>query len=589
MSAPEPPAFDPVSGDLFVPEYDSDNVSVINGSTQEVVTTVAVGANPVAAVYDPTNGLVYVVNAGSSNVSVISGSDNAVVLSVGVGSFPNAPTLDPVSGDIYVSNSDSGNVTVISATTNQVTATISVGDEPDQPVFDSTNGDLYVANDLYISVVDPNDNAILDTIRLPSDRGLNPPTFDSATGNLYFTEALGSDVLVLSGANNSIIGNVSVAAPSGSSAVLDPLDGDLYIVANEGSPAVANITVIATSSDTVLGSILTPGTPQAPVLDELDGNLYVPEQNQTDLFNGLGGGNVSVINGTEVESTLLVGQDPLTPTYDSANHDVYVANWDSTAPSTVSVISPNGASNSGPLTIISFSADPSVVPANDSTTLTVVASGGTGAYAYQFTGLPTGCASENSSSFSCSPRTIGYYTVNVTVTDTAGHSTELSTGLAVVASPAPGTSDVVFEEHGLPVGRSWSINVTGSPLATSTAPLLTLDEPNGTYAYAVGSVEGYSALPASGTFHVVGSTLLEPIAFHVSGGGGATSSGWLGLPNDEGAFLVGGLIVVASGLVVAWLVMQRHKAKADPVDSSSRSAKESVYDPPAPPPPRKDR
>ncbi|MFZ0892123.1 MAG: YncE family protein [Thermoplasmata archaeon] len=584
-SAPEPPAFDPVSGELFVPDYDSNNVSIINGSSDVVTATVAVGTSPIAAVYDPTNNLVYVVNAGSSNVSVISGSNNSLVSSIGVGGFPNAPTLVPASGDIYVSNSDSGNISVISAATDRVTASIEVGDEPEQPVLDGTSGDLYVANDLYISVIDPNDDSVVDTIRIPSDLGLNPPVFDSETGDLYFTEARGSDVLVLSGANDSFVGNVSGAAPTGSSAVLDPLTGDLYVVANEGSSTAANITVVATPSDTVLGTILTPGVPQAPVLDAYDGNLYVPVQNQTDLLGGLGGGNVSVINGIDVETTLAVGQYPLTPTYDSTNHDVYVANWGSIAPSTVSVISPNGTSSSGPLMIVSFSADPNVVPENHTTTLAVVASGGSGVVSYNYSGLPPGCVTENAPSLSCSPGALGYFTVNATVSDAAGHSAQLSTGLSVVMAPAPGTSDVVFEERGLPVGHLWSVTLSGSLPATSVASLLTVDAPNGSYTFTVGSISGFAATPGSGSLHVSGSTLLEPISFRAGTGGGSSNSGWLGLPNNDGAWLVSAVLVLAIGIALAWLLTRGRRGKSDPPKSRARSSRESMYDPPSSPPP----
>ncbi|MFZ3356492.1 MAG: YncE family protein [Thermoplasmata archaeon] len=589
LSGPEPPAFDPATGNLFVPEYDTDNVSVIHGGSEQILGTVAVGVNPIAALYDPSNNLVYVVNAGSDNVSVLSGSNDSVVTSIGVGSYPDAPTLVPASGNIYVSNFDSGNVSVISATTDQVTATIAVGDEPDQPVLDATNGDLYVANDLYVSVIDPTQNTIVDTIRLPTNLGLNPPAFDTATGDLYFTEALASGVLILAGMNNSFAGNVTVAAPSGSTAVLDPLTGDLYDVTNEGTGIASNITVIATSSNTILGSIRTPGVPQAPVLDEFDGNLYVPEQNQTDLLDGVGGGNVSVISGLEVEATLLVGVDPLTPTYDSTNHDVYVANWDSTTPSTVSVISPTGTSSAEPLTIDSFTANPSVVLENQTTTLSAVASGGTGEYGYFFSGLPPGCSTENVSSLSCAPGALGYFTVNVTVSDSAGHTVQLSTGLGVVAAPAPGTYDVVFEETGLPAGRLWSVTVASSPRATSVAPLLTINEPNGSYSYAVGSVAGYSATPTSGTLRMAGSTVIQSIDFRASFGSEPSNSGWLGLPNSEGTWLVGGVVVVAIAVALAWLFRRRHGDKSGSTDSSSKASRESIYDPPPPPPSSQER
>jgi YVTN family beta-propeller protein len=585
FSGPEPPAYDSATGDLFVPEYDADNVSVIDGDSEQVVATVTVGIGPIAAVYDPTNNLVYVVNSESDDVSILSGSNDSLVTSVGVGSYPDAPTLVPASGDVYVSNYDSGNVSVISAVTDQVVTSIGVGDEPDQPVLDTTNGDLYVANDLYISVLDPSDNTLIDTIRLPSDLGLNPPVFDSGTGDLYFTEALGSNVLVLSGENNSFVGNVAVAASSGSTAVLDPMTNDLYVVTNEGTSSASNITIVSTTSNTVVGSIRTPGVPQAPVLDAFDGNLYFPEQNQTDLLNGIGGGNVSVVNGVDVEATLPVGADPLTPTYDPATHDVYVANWDSATPATVSVISPTGTSEPGPLTIDSFAASPSAVVENQTTILTVDASGGTGDYGYAYSGLPPGCTNQNTSSLSCSPGALGSFTVNVTVTDSDGHSLQRSTGLVVIPMPSPGTYDVVFEESGLPPGHAWSVTLAGSPPASSLASYLTQEKPNGSYSYTIGSVSGYSVTPSTGTLLVAGSTVIQSISFRSTSTSGPANAGWLGLPGNEGVLLIAALVAVAAAVALTWLWRQRHRGKMGPASGQQKARRESVYDPPAPPPP----
>jgi YVTN family beta-propeller protein len=161
---PGPPVFDPQDREVYVPNYGSDNVSVVLASTNHVVATIDVGSSPFAPapgsppvdlfsrttkpagapVIDPANGQVYVTNADSDNVSVINASQNQVVAAVAVGSGPQAPVLDPADGNLYVANNGSGNVSVISGSTATVVATVDTGAGPASPVLDNATGSLYV-------------------------------------------------------------------------------------------------------------------------------------------------------------------------------------------------------------------------------------------------------------------------------------------------------------------------------------------------------------------------------------------------------------------------------------------------------------
>ncbi len=70
------------------------------------------------------------------------------------------------------------------------------------------------------------------------------------------------------------------------------------------------------------------------------------------------------------------------------------------------------------------------------TTLLVEAGGGKGPYTYNWSGLPSGCLSQNASRISCSPTTPGTYAISVTVRDTAGRSV-LSPAIPLVVFPDP--------------------------------------------------------------------------------------------------------------------------------------------------------
>jgi len=72
-----------------------------------------------------------VANAGSNNVSVIDASTNSVAATVNVGSIPHGVAVTPDGTKVYVANSDyNGTVSVIDTATNTVTANVPVGNYP---------------------------------------------------------------------------------------------------------------------------------------------------------------------------------------------------------------------------------------------------------------------------------------------------------------------------------------------------------------------------------------------------------------------------------------------------------------------------
>lgn len=80
-------------------------------------------------------------------------------------------------------------------------------------------------------------------------------------------------------------------------------------------------------------------------------------------------------------------------------------------------------------------------------------------------------------------------------------------GVAVVTfTPVPpGEYSVSFTESGLASGTNWSVKLN-DVVHSSTGPKITFTEANGSYAYAVTAVAGYTVSPASGTLTVKGAT-----------------------------------------------------------------------------------
>jgi thermopsin len=186
-------AYDSGNGEVYVANLAEDNVSVIcdgspscGGSTymNKVVAAISVGTNPRTVGYDSGNGELYVPNYGSDDVSVIcdgstscGGSTylNKVIDTVPVGSEPAGATYDSGNGEVYVPNLNSQSVSVIcdgstscggSPSLNKVVATVTVGDHPSTVAYDSGNGEVYVTNVVSddVSVIIGETNAVVATV-----------------------------------------------------------------------------------------------------------------------------------------------------------------------------------------------------------------------------------------------------------------------------------------------------------------------------------------------------------------------------------------------------------------------------------------
>ena len=101
---------------LYVANYGSDSVTVIDRASAKVVATVKVGERPQAAAVDSKTHRVYVANTHEDSVSVIDGTLNTVIATVKTGKAPYAIAVDRETNKAYVATM-AGGVTVIDGDT----------------------------------------------------------------------------------------------------------------------------------------------------------------------------------------------------------------------------------------------------------------------------------------------------------------------------------------------------------------------------------------------------------------------------------------------------------------------------------------
>lgn len=140
---------------IYVTNEHSDNVSVINRQSGDVVATVKVGKNPrgIASSQSKERPRIYVANSGSNSVSVIDPTTHKVEIEIPVrfGREPEGIAVAKILHDreiVFVANYRSQNISLIDASTYQEIDKIEVGDGPiaiavDPPVT-SLSGSRYL-------------------------------------------------------------------------------------------------------------------------------------------------------------------------------------------------------------------------------------------------------------------------------------------------------------------------------------------------------------------------------------------------------------------------------------------------------------
>jgi YVTN family beta-propeller protein len=149
--------FNPNNNNLYVANFNLQNISVISSNTNTVIDTIPVGNYPREIIFNPSNNNIYVANLNSNTVSVIDTTTNTVIDTIDVGISPDAMDLNPHSHKLYTTDYNSNTVSVIDTTTNTVIDTIFIGNNPDAIAINPINNNVYVANHRSntISVIGP--------------------------------------------------------------------------------------------------------------------------------------------------------------------------------------------------------------------------------------------------------------------------------------------------------------------------------------------------------------------------------------------------------------------------------------------------
>ena len=250
------------AGMAYIPNYVSDNVSVINTATNAVVATIAVGNQPYGVSTSPDGSRVYVTNFGSDNVSVINTATNTVMANIPVGYNSFGVSTSPDGSRVYVANPGSNYLSVINTATNTVVATIAVGNFPIGVSTSPDGSRVYVANyqSHNVSVINTATNAVANI-----GVGTRPVAFGNfvtasgCTGTpISFTITVNPTPTAIATPSNQTICSEAVISPI---SLTGAVTGTAYAWTRDNTASVTGIA--ASGSGDITGSLT--NTTNAPV------------------------------------------------------------------------------------------------------------------------------------------------------------------------------------------------------------------------------------------------------------------------------------------------------------------------------------
>lgn len=558
---PQSSAFDSLNNEVYVLDHNESfpytgEVNIL-GPNLQPIKNILTGSGPTSIAFDSANGKFYVTDNVGGNVTVLNGTTNKynTTITIGAGAILDSVLYDPHNQEVYVGDSTTSQVFIINGTSDQVTGSVRVGSFPTSLAFDSRNNTIVVANTASgnASVIADSTNTLVKTFTLSYAGVL---AYDSANNVLYNAEDYAGSVSVY---NASTYASLGAAISLGSTSyphgiVYDPANQFVYV----STEYQGSISIIpqATYSVTFAESGLPASTPWSVTLagdlnSSSGANVGFREPNGAYGFTvGSVAGYVANVTYGSVHVagnavTVDIGFTATSSTYSVTFVEVGLpvsTLWNITLQSALNQSTTNsiGFSEPGgtyPFTVgrvVGYVANVTSGNVLVSTSAVTVHIGFTkvgSAFPVTFieSGLPTSTdwsVTFNHSANSSTTTSIGFLNANGTwpfvVGAVPGYASNVTYGNVTVAgvpqdvrigfTATATTYSVTFRESGLPASTPWTVTLAGVQRGSSTT-VIGFSEPDGSYAFTVGSVAGYSATPNSGSIPVAGAPAQQAIAF----------------------------------------------------------------------------
>jgi YVTN family beta-propeller protein len=226
------------------------SMTVIDETTGQILSTIALGDRPRVIASDFQKAEVYAINQDSNSLSIVDATGNTVAATIPLGVTPTGLDVNTLLGRIYVVSSSDGSVTIIDQASRAIIKKLSVGSTPSDATVDERTGKAYVNNvdDKTVSVIDPSSNEVSATISIGagSTFGVTSPVY----GRYYLPNAMSGTLSIVNTDSDLLVKELDVgAAPQ--SVQVDSAGGNLYVV----DKANNTVTVADARTEVAIGAV----------------------------------------------------------------------------------------------------------------------------------------------------------------------------------------------------------------------------------------------------------------------------------------------------------------------------------------------
>ena len=189
----------------------SNNVTVFDLKTNEIVTQIATGENPDAIMFEPHTKTIITCNGRSKNLSVIDPKTNSVLATIDVGGKPETAVSDG-NGKLFVNIEDKNEIVAVDLKTQSVINHWSLdgAEGPTGLAYDKISKRLFAGCDKYLVVVNAENGKVVD--KLPIGDGCDGVAFDTKNRTIFTSNGQSGTISVIkeTGADKYVVvGNYS--------------------------------------------------------------------------------------------------------------------------------------------------------------------------------------------------------------------------------------------------------------------------------------------------------------------------------------------------------------------------------------------
>jgi len=207
-------------------------VAVIDGVTDSVLHTIAVGREPWILCSNPGRDKVYCASWEAGCVTVIDGQADTIIAVVPTGPRPSALCYNSRDDKVYCASHENGSIAVIDGLSDSIVATVTGGSWPEALCYNSVSNRVYCADldSCLVFVIDGASDSVVARV----DAVAYSLCYDSASNRVYCIDQNRWEVSVVDGATNTVVARLTVGMDP-RAAVWLPSGNRVYVANRFGS------------------------------------------------------------------------------------------------------------------------------------------------------------------------------------------------------------------------------------------------------------------------------------------------------------------------------------------------------------------